>query len=279
MANAFRQRVKELYWKRLLNTAVILNDTALDHPTLIFAPHQDDESLACGGTILEKRRLGVDVSVVFMTDGRNSHPHFQQQISKAELAQTRQQEAIDACQKLNIPTENISFLNYEDHNLAAFHQEAVQKVMGQLEISTATQIFIPYAGDITPDHEATNRIVLDAIRQLGKPYNIFEYPIWFCHQWPFTNPFGKFRTGSKKRAYLQALQNRFGLKFLATFNHAVPIQAQLAGKKEALATHKTQTTRFIPNSEWPILADVSGGEFEAHFFQTHELFRCYQFPA
>ena len=41
--------------------------------TVIFAPHPDDEILACGGTIAKKVKEGQEVYIVIMTDGRNSH--------------------------------------------------------------------------------------------------------------------------------------------------------------------------------------------------------------
>jgi len=42
---------------------------------IIFAPHPDDETLAWGGTIALNTRLGNEVHIVFMTDGRYSHKH------------------------------------------------------------------------------------------------------------------------------------------------------------------------------------------------------------
>jgi LmbE family N-acetylglucosaminyl deacetylase len=43
---------------------------------VVFSPHPDDETLGCGSTIIKKKRLGADVTIVFMTDGSKSHPHF-----------------------------------------------------------------------------------------------------------------------------------------------------------------------------------------------------------
>ena len=36
---------------------------------LVVAPHQDDETLGCGGLIARKRYEGLPVHVVFITDG------------------------------------------------------------------------------------------------------------------------------------------------------------------------------------------------------------------
>src|SRR5207248_577693 len=41
----------------------------LGRSAIVFAPHQDDEVLGCGGTIVRKLRAGADVTVVFLTDG------------------------------------------------------------------------------------------------------------------------------------------------------------------------------------------------------------------
>ena len=37
--------------------------------TLVLAPHPDDETLACGATILHKRARGTRVHIVIATDG------------------------------------------------------------------------------------------------------------------------------------------------------------------------------------------------------------------
>ena len=46
-----------------------LDRTSQRAPAIVFAPHPDDETLGCGGTILKKRSLGAPVEVVFLTDG------------------------------------------------------------------------------------------------------------------------------------------------------------------------------------------------------------------
>ncbi len=49
---------------------------------MVFSPHQDDETLGCGGMIARKREQGIPVVVTFLTDGRGSHgldPHIQLQ--------------------------------------------------------------------------------------------------------------------------------------------------------------------------------------------------------
>ena len=48
-------------------------------PTLVLAPHPDDETLGAGGLIARLRRAGVPVTIVAITDGENAYadtPHL-----------------------------------------------------------------------------------------------------------------------------------------------------------------------------------------------------------
>jgi LmbE family N-acetylglucosaminyl deacetylase len=280
MANKLSIRLwaRQHYLRRLQNTAVLLDDAELKRPSLIFAPHQDDETLGCGGTILQKQKLGAATKVVFMTNGSNSHPHFQHLLSKPQLVEIRRQEATAACQKLGIAAANIIFLGHEDTNLTATYNQACQQVKDILSQTQAEQIFIPYLHDPVPDHQATHQIVLAALTAINKPYTIYEYPIWFWHQWPFTNPLGTIRTGSRRKIMKATVANRFGTQLLQQFKYATFIQHEIDEKKAALNEHKTQVSQYIKNADWLTLGDVSEGEWLACFFQSHEFFHCYTYP-
>ena len=44
----------------------------LARPAVVLAPHPDDETLGCGGTLIRKARAGAPLKVVLMTDGARS---------------------------------------------------------------------------------------------------------------------------------------------------------------------------------------------------------------
>src|SRR5690349_1462027 len=63
--------------------------------TLVVAPHADDESLGCGGTIATMCARGLPVHVLFVSDSAGSHPNSRD-YPEARLRELREQEAGDA---------------------------------------------------------------------------------------------------------------------------------------------------------------------------------------
>lgn len=92
---------------------------------LVFAPHNDDETLATGEFIKKSIENGTRVKVVFMTNGDgfkqaleldnfNLHPKKEDYIN---FGYTRQKESINALNYLGLKEENIIFLGYPDGGL------------------------------------------------------------------------------------------------------------------------------------------------------------------
>jgi N-acetylglucosamine malate deacetylase 1 len=64
---------------------------------LVVAPHPDDESIGCGGTIARLTRAGTRVDVLLVTDGEAT---IGSAAGPAETARRRRGEAIEAAQRL-----------------------------------------------------------------------------------------------------------------------------------------------------------------------------------
>ncbi len=237
---------------------------------VVFAPHQDDETLGCGGTIILKRRAGTPVGIVFMTDGSTSHRRF---VKSDELTRLRNAEALEAAKVLEVDPEHMHFLNFPDSQLGQMHDEAVTKVLSILNQTRPDEVFVPYRADGTPDHEATYRIVVEAVYKSGLPLTVWEYPVWIWNQWPWV-PLPLKCNRDTCKAVWQSLRNGLGRRISKMFRNGVCVRGVLDQKREALAKHRTQMTRLQPGVDWPILADVSGGGFLECFFQEHEIFHC-----
>jgi LmbE family N-acetylglucosaminyl deacetylase len=265
--NWIGKHLRTLYRQRIARTPE--GAVGLDRTAVVFAPHQDDEILGCGGTVLLKRKAGAEVKVVFLTDGRTSHSHF---IPAGELVQMREQEAVNACLSLGLAETDIHFLRFPDSELANFHGEAVQRVSEILCQHRPAEVYLPYFADPQPDHIATNQIVMQSLRSSQLHGTVFEFPVWYWFHWPWISAVQK-AGFQKKRLLKNTLKAYLGLKILNEFRCSQNIQSVLAEKRDALDQHKSQMSEIIPGVGWPTLPGVAGGDWLDCFFQPKEIFR------
>jgi LmbE family N-acetylglucosaminyl deacetylase len=269
-----RSWIREQFRCFLYRRTKPLDLATLSRPAIIFSPHQDDETLACGGTIIKKKAANASIQIVYLTDGSNSHPEFSQHTTPDKLKQIRKKEALSAAEILGVPAQDIKFLDFRDGSLFQDYEEAIKRVAQILQNQQPDEIFIPYRHDQNPDHLATRDIVRASLRKLQKMVTVYEYPIWIWHLWPWTNPLLT-KIGSHRQIITNHLRAGFGLRLLNDFRHSVYIEDVLNQKQAALAEHKTQMTRFVDDPNWLTLKDVSAGEWLVCFFQQIELFHRY----
>jgi N-acetylglucosamine malate deacetylase 1 len=213
---------------------------ALNHKSaIVFAPHQDDETLGCGGAIALKRQQGVPVKVVFMTDGRygNLRP-----IPTEEFIQLRKKEATTALNTLGVAASDIIFLDRLDGSLANLasepRQDLVEQIVQLLQQTAPGEVYVPHRKDVHADHEATYELVRTAISQSGMQVELLQYPIWIFWQNPLSFQITR---QDLKRAYRLAIN---------------PVRDK---KHQAIETYQSQ----IPGLSWGFLQ---------RFFSPYELF-------
>lgn len=146
----------------------------------MFAPHPDDETWGCGGTIAKRISEGYEVSIVVMTDGRyafltmlgiDSDP------TPEELKEIRKEEVKRATGILGVPEENLIFLNFVDGTLENNTEKAEEKVTEILSKNHPVEVYSPCKKDAHPDHRAAYRIVRNSIRKLGISAVTYQYSI------------------------------------------------------------------------------------------------------
>ena len=146
---------------------------------LILAPHMDDETLACGGTIL----LHADRTMVhclFATDGAASPAPLLPWLGTAdpELVARRRQEAQAATRVLGVPEANLEFLDLPDGGLAARKAE-LESALGRAVSRLQPEfVFAPFRYDVHPDHVALNRAARAVLRRLDGPPALLEYFVY-----------------------------------------------------------------------------------------------------
>jgi LmbE family N-acetylglucosaminyl deacetylase len=193
---------------------------------IFFAPHPDDETLACGGTIALKAAGGEDVVVVIMTDGRNSHKMMgiEEDPSPSELIGIRRRECEKAASILGVKRENLLFLGFEDIHLYESREAAQARVSKILAAHSPSEVFIPARNEFHPDHISTNLIVSRSLKELGFSPVVNEYNVV-----PTIEP----------RSCIETV--------------AVDISDTLGKKKEAIKVYKSQINIFSPKQKHPVV--------------------------
>jgi LmbE family N-acetylglucosaminyl deacetylase len=235
-----------------------LSDANMRAPAIVFSPHEDDETLACGGTILKKRRLGASVHVVFMTDGTTS-PH---NLSADQLVSLREKEARAACGTLGVAPDHVTFFRFQDGQLLESAEPARQRVAEFLDKHPADQVFVPYHQDRDPglDHIATHQIVSSALQTLDRTPVLYEYPVWYWRFWPQIRTPVRGQLGAWNTEPNNLLARA---RDLTDFNASVAIDDVLDLKRAALEQHRSQLKG---------LNSIRSGGFMRWFFGQRELF-------
>jgi LmbE family N-acetylglucosaminyl deacetylase len=242
-----------------------LTDAELRRSALVFAPHADDETLGCGGTIARKRRLGASVKIVIASDGSRSHAGL---ISAAELRALRAREVVAAARELGIARRDVIGLGLPDGELEAHRDAATERIAALLARERPDEVFVPYHLDPPADHQATARMVLAALRQACPQAVINEYPIWLWHHWPWGAPLPRGRRAL--RELRRSLASSWRL--LRDCRWFVRVDGFLGSKRAALAAHRSQMQRLVDDPAWRTLVDAGGGEFLACFLGGREVF-------
>jgi LmbE family N-acetylglucosaminyl deacetylase len=165
-----------------------------DGPCLVLAPHPDDETLGCGGTIAAKADSGERVVVVIATDGSLSDRLDR---SPNAVRSVRAQEARGASAALGVAADDLHLLSIADGRLAEHRDELVAYVNTLIKTLQPREVLICAAQDGHPDHVALHSALVDL--RVGEAV-VHEYMVWSWHRWPRLAAAGAGPESSLKRA-------------------------------------------------------------------------------
>jgi len=170
---------------------------------VVFAPHPDDETFGCGGTIAKKISEGHEVLIVVMTDGRHAFLHvlgIESDPTPEQLKKIRREELKRAAKHLGVPENNLIFLDFVDGTLLECEHEATEKVIEILSMFGPDEVYFPHKSDGHSDHRAAYRIVNNSLKRIG--LNPIKYQYQITHKYarigPIIESFIDFFTNRKK---------------------------------------------------------------------------------
>jgi LmbE family N-acetylglucosaminyl deacetylase len=139
---------------------------------LVVAPHQDDETIGCGGVLALQVRARRSACVVLLHDGGEEFQELG--IPRPELVALRNEESRRAAAVIGM--EPPVFLNFpdlaQDATLAA---EALRRIIEERKVDS---VFIPFMLDGHIDHRNANYILAAALRKVDRGIRVFGYEVW-----------------------------------------------------------------------------------------------------
>ncbi|WP_181009840.1 PIG-L deacetylase family protein [Ornithinimicrobium sufpigmenti] len=153
-----------------------MTDEISDRPTLVVAPHPDDETLGCGATIARMRMRGTPVYVVLVTGGGQSpRPPG---MSVAELLALRQQEASGALAHLGVDEDHTTMLNFHDGALPPDRSTLTQALSSVIGSTHVAQVMVTSSRDRHPDHATVALATIEAVARNPADVRVYEYAVW-----------------------------------------------------------------------------------------------------
>ena len=171
----------------LLRTSKVFNTSCLvwepgAERVVVLAPHMDDETIGCGGTLARHARAGAAITVVFLTDGRHGGGARLKGLTgealraeEVRLVATRKAEAHRALQRLGV--QSMLCLDVEDGTLTR-DPGAAPRLRAILEEQRPELVYVPYFLEQHPDHFAASTLLLEATHGAAPQFQCVGYEVW-----------------------------------------------------------------------------------------------------
>ncbi|QQS09869.1 MAG: PIG-L family deacetylase [Phycisphaerales bacterium] len=225
---------------------------------IIIAPHPDDEVLGAGGTAALKVAAGSEVTIVIVTDGRQSHKSTK--LASEALVAMREQESVDGAARLGVSKDRLLHLRVPDGETDNNRDVIRSALLAILRDRSPAEIISPSPIDRHADHRTLGVLVGEMLATDEITVPVLEYPVWF---WSF----GAWRPRSGGAGPVWSMV-RIARALLSKPVVSVDVRAHLTRKRRALAEHRTQMESITGEPDWGVLDE----RFLAHFFDGRELF-------
>lgn len=146
-------------------------------PTLVVAPHPDDESLSTGGLTAHLRARGVPVTVLAVTDGGAAYPGV---VGADRLVVLRRREQASALRELGVDAAATIRVGMSDGAVAAAEAELGAIIDRVIVERGIRHVVAPWTRDHHADHEVCGRASAAAAVRAGITitYGLF----WALHR-------------------------------------------------------------------------------------------------
>lgn len=145
---------------------------------LVIAPHIDDETIGCGGTLLRHQALGSTVRVVFVSDSSAGVADAE---VAARVAAARRAEMAQVTPAFGL--ESVVELGFPDGALVRHEAAIAARLAAQIDAFAPAQIFVPFPFDGHADHQACALAAGAAMDLANWAGDVLAYEVWAA-LWP-----------------------------------------------------------------------------------------------
>jgi LmbE family N-acetylglucosaminyl deacetylase len=140
---------------------------------LVIAPHPDDETIGCGGTLCLHQQRGDRTIVVCLTSGELGLKH----LPRSKAWDTREKEVQLAANILGVA--KVHFLRQPDWMLGDCIEAAANVLLPALKLEQPQIVYLPHDADGHPDHRAARPILCLALKRIRELQpDVRAYEVW-----------------------------------------------------------------------------------------------------
>ena len=126
---------------------------------VVLAPHQDDETIGCGGTMLRMRAVGCEVTILLVTDGAQ----VWRDEPDADVVAVRDAELERVAGIVGATVERVGVSNVDPAPTAA----DIERIAGVLRSTQAELVLTPWMLDRPVKHRMVNHLLYLALGRAG----------------------------------------------------------------------------------------------------------------
>ncbi|GAB4534266.1 MAG: hypothetical protein Fur0020_00730 [Thermodesulfovibrionia bacterium] len=142
---------------------------------IIIAPHPDDESIGCGGSIVRHVRAGSRVKVVFITDGDKGDLEGRFGDNYVSMRRGCAEMAMDI-----LGVRDYEFWGYRDRESGSVIEEITERLNHTIKGFSPSLIYAPSSYEVHPDHRVMSEIGLRVSDEVGISLLFYEVTIALC---------------------------------------------------------------------------------------------------
>lgn len=142
-----------------INYSIPRENEISGNKALVIAPHQDDESIGCAGTIIKHTKAGGEAEIAFCT--YDTTERMKESEKAASILGSKRNHF------LQFPIRTLDGNKAFENNLVTLFEKTSPEI-----------VFLPFWFDNHPDHRAVSKALIKIRKRIDFNFMVYAYPVW-----------------------------------------------------------------------------------------------------